>query len=232
MFFEHEGNVMTEQNQERDALTGFLTHIAFDKEFAQQLQDAIEKGEALSLAIADLDLLRRFNDTYGQNFGNDALRKMAASFRQYIPRNAIAGRFGGEEFIVLFPKTEREEAFLAIERIRMDWDREREFSDGQNIINTELTLSGGVAAYPADGTTVAEILRKAEQALYRAKVSGRNRVCIAQEERMIPKTAHYTATQLERLAKLAKEHEVPEALLLREALDCLLRKYTVAEKLS
>ncbi|HIE30714.1 TPA: GGDEF domain-containing protein [Candidatus Poribacteria bacterium] len=223
---------MKEQNEERDALTGFLTHTAFEKEFAQHLHESIEKGEALSLAIADLDLLRRFNDTHGQIFGNDALRKMAESFRQHIPRNAIAGRFGGEEFIVLFPKTEREEAFLAIERIRMDWDVEREFSDGQNIISAKLTLSGGVAAYPADGTTVAEILRKAEQALYRAKVSGRNRICIAQEERMIPKTAHYTATQLERLAKLAKEHEVPEALFLREALDCLLRKYTVSEKLS
>jgi len=225
-------NVMIEQSKEQDALTGFLTHTAFEKQFVQYLQEAIEKGEALSLAVADLDSFRRFNNTYGQGFGNDALRKMAESFRQHIPKNAIAGRFGGEEFIVLFPKTEREEAFLAIERIRLDWDTEREFSDGQNIINAKLTLSGGVAAYPADGTTVAEILRKAEQALYRAKVSGRNRICIAQEERMIPKTAHYTATQLERLTRLAKEQEVPESLLLREALDCLLRKYTVSEKLS
>jgi len=223
---------MKDQNKEQDALTGFLTHTAFEKQFAQHLQEAIEKGEALSLAVADLDSFRRFNNTYGQGFGNDALRKMAESFRQHIPENAIAGRFGGEEFIVLFPKTEREEAFLAIERIRLDWDTEREFSDGQNIINAKLTLSGGVAAYPADGTTVAEILRKAEHALYRAKVSGRNRICIAQEERMIPKTAHYTATQLERLTRLAKEQEVPESLLLREALDCLLRKYTVSEKLS
>lgn len=223
---------MKEQDKERDTLTGFLTHTAFEKQFAQHLQEAIEKGEALSIAVADLDSFRRFNNTYGQSFGNDALRKMAESFRQHIPKNAVAGRFGGEEFIVLFPKTEREEAFLAVERVRMDWDIEREFSDGQNIISAKLTLSGGVAAYPADGTTIAEILRKAEQALYRAKVSGRNRICIAQEERMIPKTAHYTATQLERLAQLAKEQEVPEALLLREALDCLLRKYTVAEKLS
>ncbi len=222
---------MKEQNKERDALTGFLTHTAFEKQFAQHLQEAIEKGEALSIAIADLDLFRLFNDTYGQSFGNDALQKIAESFRQHIPENAIAGRFGGEEFIVLFPKTEREEAFLAIERIRLDWDTERELSDGQNIISAKLTLSGGVAAYPSDGTTIAEILRKAEQALYRAKVSGRNRICIAQEERMIPKTAHYTATQLERLSRLAKEQEVPEALLLREALDCLLRKYTVAEKI-
>jgi len=223
---------MKDQNEEKDALTGFLTHAAFEKVFTEQLQEAIEKGEALSLVFADLDLLRVFNDKYGQSFGNDALRKMAESFRQHIPENSIAGRFGGEEFIVLFPKTEREEAFLAIERIRWDWDREREFSDGQDVINAKLTLSGGVASYPADGTTVAEILRKAEQALYRAKVSGRNRICIAQEERMIPKTAHYTATQLERLTRLAKEQEVPEALLLREALDGLLRKYTVAEKLS
>lgn len=75
-------------------------------------------------------------------------------------------------------------------------------------------------------------MRKAEQALYRAKVNGRNRVCIAHEEKMVPKTAHFTVTQLERLSHVVQKLGVNETTLLRKALDGLLRKYTVSEKRS
>jgi hypothetical protein len=70
-------------------------------------------------------------------------------------------------------------------------------------------------------------LRKADQALYRAKASGRNQIRLAYEERMVPKTTHYTQTQLERLSKLAQERGVNEADLLREAMDDFLTKYGV-----
>jgi hypothetical protein len=71
------------------------------------------------------------------------------------------------------------------------------------------------------------LLRKADQALYRVKDTGRNKIRLAYEERMVPKTTHYTQTQLERLSKLASERGVGEADLLREALDNLLTKYGV-----
>ena len=214
-----------------DTLTGFRTARSFERTFTQELHATLEKNGVLSLTITDLDNFRRFNEKFGSRFGNDVLKKLAECFSSHIPETSVPGRFGGEEFIILLPNTEREEAFLLVERIRSEWDAVQEFSDGQETVQAKLTISGGIASYPADGSTVPEVLRKAEQALYRAKVSGRNRICIAQEEKMIPKTAHYTATQLERLSKLAEEKDVADAILLREALDGLLRKYTISEKL-
>jgi hypothetical protein len=74
-----------------------------------------------------------------------------------------------------------------------------------------------------------ELLRKADQALYRAKMAGGGKIRLASDEKMVPKTSHYTQTQLERLTKLAAERQVGEAELLREAMDDLLAKYGVTE---
>jgi two-component system chemotaxis response regulator CheY len=82
-----------------------------------------------------------------------------------------------------------------------------------------------VATYREDGTNAVELVRKADNALYRAKITGRNKVCLAREEKMVTKTSHYTVEQLHRLTELAKERGVGEAILLREALDDVLKKY-------
>jgi predicted signal transduction protein with EAL and GGDEF domain len=124
---------------------------------------------------------------------------------------------------------EKEQAFLLVERIRasMDCPSGEIVEPGHTAVR--VTVSGGVAAFPADGRSPSEIVRKADHALYRAKSTGRNKVCIAQEERMATKTTHFTVTQLERLATLSKEEGVGEAVLLREALDDLLFKYRVSD---
>ena len=222
-------NMQTENN--KDLLTGFIDAKTFDNLLKINLEKAIKNGESLSLAMLDMDNLRKFNEEYGTQCGHLALSKLAKLIKSRVPERMVPTRFGGEEFVIIFPRTEREEAFLIIEKIRSEWDTEHEFIVNKEEINANLTFSAGISSYPADGTTAIDLLRKAEQALYRAKVNGRNRVCIAQEEKMIPKTAHYTATQLERLSLLAKNLSVTDALLLREALDCLLRKYTISEKL-
>jgi hypothetical protein len=72
-----------------------------------------------------------------------------------------------------------------------------------------------------------EVVRKSEGALYRAKAGGRNRVCLSREEKMVTKTSHYTYEQLQRLSELAKKEGLGEAVLLREALDDLLKKYDI-----
>jgi predicted signal transduction protein with EAL and GGDEF domain len=85
----------------------------------------------------------------------------------------------------------------------------------------------GMATAFEDANRCAELIRKADGALYRAKLNGGNRVAMAKEEKMVPKTSHYTQDQLQRLAKLAKREGIGEAILLREALDMLLKKYDI-----
>ena len=87
------------------------------------------------------------------------------------------------------------------------------------------TITVGMATAGMDASRYAELVRKADSALYRAKVNGRNKVAMAREDKMIPKTSHYTQEQLQRLSKLAKAEGIGEAILLREALDMLLKKY-------
>ena len=110
-----------------------------------------------------------------------------------------------------------------LEMIRREIEASKVFGE----VETNVTITGGIASYPIDGTQENEILRKADQALYRAKITGRNTIRLAYEEKMAPKTSHYTLTQLERLSNLAHKEGVGEAVLLREALDDLLIKYEV-----
>jgi diguanylate cyclase (GGDEF)-like protein len=208
----------------RDRLTGLLTRRDFEDHLQVRLQEAGIRDGLFSIAFLDLDHFKRFNDTLGHETGDTILRRSADVIRDGAGNTGVAARYGGEEFILLLPGLEREQAFLMVERIRAEL--ERTVIDG---VDAPVTLSAGVAGYPTDGQTESEIMRKADQALYRAKSTGRNKVCIAQEERMAPKTTHYTLTQIERLAKLAKEEGLGEATLLREALDDLLFKYKVSD---
>ncbi len=136
-----------------------------------------------------------------------------------MPKDARAYRYGGDQFAVLFPERyEKEDVFLAMEELRR----------GCRVILPDgraQTVSVGIASAPDDGASYLDLVRKAEGAMYRAKAGDCNRVCLAREEKMVTKTSHYTAEQLKRLTKVSKREGVGEAVLLREALDALLRKY-------
>jgi predicted signal transduction protein with EAL and GGDEF domain len=136
-------------------------------------------------------------------------------------------RYGGDEFLLLFPNTVREQAFLTLEQIRAAVAVHEAYGKGDIVVDQPITVSGGIASYPVDANTESELKRKADQALYRAKDVGRNTIRLAYEEKMAPKTSHYTLTQLERLSRLAEEQGIGEAVILREALDDLLIKYGV-----
>ena len=135
-------------NQQRDIdqLTGFRRAEAVEKSFDKVLQEAVDKEESLSVAIIDLDNFRSFNEKHGYTYGNGILKHVAKIILEHIPVSALSGRFGGEEFILLFPRTEREESFLILERIRSECDQETEIGHGEEIILARCTISAGEAS--------------------------------------------------------------------------------------
>lgn len=212
-----------------DQLTGMLTRNAFLEQFKVIIQNAIRQDQPATLAFLDIDFFKEVNDAHGHEGGDVVLREVASLVSQVCVSSAILGRYGGDEFVLLFPALEREQAFLVLEKIRSLVEHKASFGEAGEIITARITVSGGIASYPIDGRNEAELLRKADQAIYRAKEAGRNTIRLAYEERMVPKTTHYTLTQLERLSRLAQGQGITEAELLREALDDLLIKYGVSE---
>jgi diguanylate cyclase (GGDEF)-like protein len=216
---------MSTDNSPLDQLTGLITRKGFEEKLKAAVLHAQQTDRPLSLAFLDIDHFKRLNDSLGHESGDVIIKAVGDTVQRVAGDKAIACRYGGEEYTLIFPDTEREQAFLIIESARSEIAQLKSLSDGKKKVNAQLTISGGIAAFPIDAQDENELLRKADQALYKAKNNGRNKIVLAYEEKMSPKTSHYTLTQLERLSELAKEQGVGEAVLLREALDNLLVKY-------
>jgi len=211
-----------------DELTGLLSRTGFLKKFHEVLKGAKSGPQEIpfSLSLVDVDIFIKVNEQYGHVTGDDLLVTAAKVIQEHVGKDGLVGRYGGDEFVIVFPGKEREAAFLKMEQIRLELSQSELATKDGRIIDG-IFISGGVASFPMDGRTENELFRKADQALYRAKASGRRQIRLAFEERMVPKTTHYTQTQMERLAKLAEERGVNEADLLREAMDDFLTKYGV-----
>ncbi len=215
---------MTTASMPPDDLTGLLTRTDFETALAQALRQAQEIGAPLSLAFFDIDHFLQVNERFAHQGGDVVLKRLAQLLQSHL-QGGLAGRYGGDEFCVIFPGVEREQALLRMEAFRAEVAAQPGFEEGGVKVEMQVTISGGIAAYPIDSEEASDLLRKADTALYRAKLSGRNKIVLAYEERMVPKTAHFPQSQLERLAALARKESVSEAVLLREALDDLLTKY-------
>ena len=204
-----------------DALQ-FPTGDAFENDLDDLLNsDAEANGEVIVIALIDCDEFLHINSDFGAEEGDRILIEAGRYIRDSLPEGARVYRIGGDEFGIIFRGTmEREDIFLLLNDLKNRYDVRT--PDG-----VRQTLSIGMATAFEDASRCAELVRKADGALYRAKVSGRDKVTMAREEKMIPKTSHFTQDQLQRLAKLAKREGVGEAILLREALDLLLKKYDI-----
>ncbi len=212
-------------NTTLDALTGLGIRQDFEETIKKSIQQARAKDEPLSLAFLDIDNFKRLNDSLGHRAGDTIITAVANTIKTMTADHGMVYRYGGEEYTIILPATEREQAFLLIEQIRAEIARQSSLSDGESTVNVGVTISGGIAAFPIDGQDENELLRKADQALYKAKQTGRNKILLSYEEKMVPKTSYFNQTQLNRLAALAKDMGIGEAVLLREALDDLLIKY-------
>ena len=181
--------------------------------------DAESSGEIIAIALIDCDRFDHINRDFGPDEGDRILIEAGRFVRESLPEGAKVYRIGGDEFGIIFRGTmEREEIFLFLNDLKNSYSVQTPDGERQ-------TITIGLATAFEDASRVPELIRKADSALFRAKAAGGNRVALAKEEKMVPKTSHYTQDQLQRLSRVAKQEGVGEAILLREALDMLLKKY-------
>lgn len=216
------GNAATRPS---DSLTGLRNYEAFLQDVSQGFREAEKEGYSVSLVLFDLDWFARINKEHGTAVGDAILQVVAKYLEGAFGAGSAVYRFGGDALLVMLPEVTKEQAFLLAEKARAGFDREHEVRGDGKSVRLALSVSAGLAAYPDDGNKDTDVVRKANEAVYRAKVTGRNKVCLAREEKMVTKTSHFTQGQLEGLSRLAKREGLNEAVLLREAVDDLLRKY-------
>jgi diguanylate cyclase (GGDEF)-like protein len=173
-----------------DDLTTLYNRRFFRRYLDREFRRALRYKRPLTLAILDLDHFKLFNDLNGHEAGNRALRKIGEILKTSFRTTDIACRYGGEEFAVILPETEKGAGFVPdgeesglgayrfLERVRARIEEER-FENEENLPGGSLTISGGVASYPTDAETVEDLLEAADRSLYLAKAEGRNRVHLA-----------------------------------------------------
>jgi len=158
-----------------DGLTGLYNRRYMESHLATLVEQAAGRGKPLSLLVLDIDYFKSINDSFGHDAGDDVLREFAMRVRKSIRGIDLACRYGGEEFVVVMPETDMAVGALVAERIRRRIASEP-FAIEQGAKAIDVTLSIGLASLNAASDTGATILKRADQALYRAKRDGRNRV--------------------------------------------------------
>jgi diguanylate cyclase (GGDEF)-like protein len=162
-----------------DGLTGLFNHAYFLSALRRETQRSKRHGLKLSLAMLDLDDFKKLNDTRGHLEGDHVLMKSAGLVAQSLREIDIAARYGGEEFAVILPDTPRMGAFVVADRIRKRVEEHFRRKRG----GPAVTLSGGVATFPDDAADLEQLIKRADEGLYRSKVDGKNRVTLVGGER-------------------------------------------------
>jgi len=154
-----------------DALTGVLTRRALLETLDTEIERAKRYGSALTCLMLDLDYFKKFNDTYGHQFGDKVLHRIARVIFEHCRANDHLGRYGGEEFLIILPETQIDGAIMFAERVRsavaetpLDLNEER------------ITLSIGVAEWDDSDTSASQLISRADRGLLEAKAAGRNRI--------------------------------------------------------
>ncbi|MFH1022397.1 MAG: diguanylate cyclase [Planctomycetota bacterium] len=161
----------------RDDLTGLFNRRAFNNFSQIELGRTRRYGGLLALVLFDLDHFKRVNDVHGHETGDGVLRVFAELLKANCREVDIAARYGGEEFLVLMPAVGTRAAAIFAERVRKELEaREIHAADGRTF---RVTASAGVCKWSLQNDSLRVILRRADEALYKAKNTGRNRVCVA-----------------------------------------------------
>ncbi len=163
-----------------DGLTGLLVRRHFDQRLDEEWRRSQRYANEFTVGIIDLDNFKMLNDTYGHQTGDQVLRAAAAVVRRNMRGADLAGRYGGEEFAFILPRTRLSEGLTVAERIRGDMEKLELSAAGKSL---KISASIGLAAYPESSVAhVAELVARADEALYSAKRQGKNRVCTSATE--------------------------------------------------
>jgi diguanylate cyclase (GGDEF)-like protein len=162
----------------RDPLTGLYNRRHMQESLEREVHRARRRERSLSVMLLDIDHFKRYNDSFGHPAGDEALRFVAEVLLQNTRAEDLACRYGGEEFLVLLPECTVAQAAIRADEIRNVL--KKIYFEGQENLPAMITISVGVAAYdgPEDRTEL--LLKRADEALYKAKHQGRDRVVIAQ----------------------------------------------------
>lgn len=155
-----------------DQLTGVLNRRGMDEAFNTEIARHRRNGESLSVALLDIDNFKMLNDQHGHAAGDSALKHLAGVIKRAVRPTDIVTRMGGEEFVVILPNTNLDEAVVTMARLQRSLTKEYFLGNNQKLL---ITFSAGVALFKLEDD-VATILLRADQAMYLAKKSGKNRV--------------------------------------------------------
>lgn len=175
-------NVLLHEEAQRrsltDPLTGLWNFRHFQTQAARELESAVRFDRPLSLLVLDVDHFKNINDRLGHQAGDEVLRELARRLRESARAPDLVARYGGEEFVVLLPGADTEAARITAERVRLALST-TEYDLGPEFEPVVVTTSIGVASYSQHATDVTMLLRFADDALYGAKATGRDRVVVS-----------------------------------------------------
>jgi diguanylate cyclase (GGDEF)-like protein/PAS domain S-box-containing protein len=175
------------REKERLAITDGLTELHNHKYFIDRLAFEMARssrfGRELSMILIDVDDFKGVNDRFGHTVGDQTLASLAGVIRGAVRKVDLAARYGGEEFVVLLPETGKRKALVSAERLRDAVER-ASVVPGGTPGGWRVTISAGVATFPADADSPADLVLRADRALYEAKAAGKNRVVAAASGRL------------------------------------------------
>ena len=200
-----------------DALTGLNNRRSMLDFFEKELERADKEGTSVTFFMSDIDHFKGFNDTYGHAIGDFVLAGVAQEYKKICRSGDMAGRYGGEEFGQILPKTNKVDAKAIAESLRKNVESKQFDTEAGKL---SVTLSLGVASYPEDGKTLHEVMTAADDMLYVCKESGRNMVCVRGVDKINEKVALKIAIDK---AKNIDPDKVPE---LEAQLSALIAKET------
>jgi diguanylate cyclase (GGDEF)-like protein/PAS domain S-box-containing protein len=158
----------------RDPLTGWFNRRYMEETLEREILRASRNGRPLAVIMLDIDHFKEFNDSFGHEAGDMVLQKLCQTLKSHVRNEDVACRYGGDEFVLVLPDTSAELAERRAEELRIAVAQMGMQYQGE--LQGLLTLSVGVATFPTDGSTLKELLRAADTALFRAKGEGRDRV--------------------------------------------------------